>query len=99
VGSGALPHLSALLEPNEQGLRYRYCTAATSVWPSTTGPAYVPFIAGTFPNKSELSGIRQFLRREQVFSSYAGSDALVISEDLSTELSHPRRCPRCRALG
>jgi predicted AlkP superfamily pyrophosphatase or phosphodiesterase len=82
---GALPHIAALLAPDAAGGRRGVYTAASSVWPSTTGPAYPPFFAGIFPEKSRLAGIRQYLRRIRTFRSYAGSDAPMIAEDVSRE--------------
>ena len=31
---------------------------AISVFPSTTGPAYLPFLMGTYPGKANMPGIR-----------------------------------------
>ncbi len=58
---------------------------AVSVWPSTTGPAYAPFICGTFPFQSNLTGIRQYLRSSGTYRSYCGTDVKKISEDLSRD--------------
>lgn len=56
---------------------------AVSVWPSTTGPAYAPFISGTYPFQSNLTGIRQYLRHYGTYRSYCGTDVKKITEDLS----------------
>jgi predicted AlkP superfamily pyrophosphatase or phosphodiesterase len=85
LDEGELPHLARLLEPDPAGKRHGTYTRATSVWPSTTGPAYVPFIAGLYPRKSNLVGIRQYLRELMVFRSYCGSDATIIGDDLTRE--------------
>lgn len=58
---------------------------AVSVWPSTTGPAYAPFISGTYPFQSNLTGIRQYLRASGTYRSYCGTDVKKIKEDLSKD--------------
>jgi arylsulfatase A-like enzyme len=83
--AGKLPHLASLLEPDANGERHGVYTAATSVWPSTTGPAYAPFVAGLYPKKSHLSGIRQYLRETKAFRAYVGWQTNAISEELSQE--------------
>ncbi len=83
--SGELPYLGRLLAPDSNGVKRGVYTAATSVWPSTTGPAYAPFLMGLFPGKSQLSGIRQYLRSEKSFRAYIGRHTKEISEDLTTE--------------
>ena len=35
---------------------------ATTVFPSTTGPAYVPFLTGAFPGSANIPGFRWFER-------------------------------------
>jgi arylsulfatase A-like enzyme len=82
---GKLPHLASLLEPGANGKRHGVYTAATTVWPSTTGPAYAPFLAGVYPKKSHLSGIRQYLRETKAFRAYIGWQTKEISEELSQE--------------
>lgn len=39
------------------------CTRAVSVFPSTTGPAYLPFLTGCFPGPANMPGIRWFDRQ------------------------------------
>ncbi|HOY68102.1 MAG TPA: alkaline phosphatase family protein [Candidatus Ozemobacteraceae bacterium] len=58
---------------------------AVSVWPSTTGPAYAPFICGTYPFQSNLTGIRQYLRSSGTYRSYCGTDVKKITDDLSRD--------------
>ncbi|HNV69946.1 MAG TPA: alkaline phosphatase family protein [Candidatus Ozemobacteraceae bacterium] len=60
---------------------------AVSVFPSTTGPAYAPFLCGTYPYQSNLTGIRQYLRNSGTYRSYCGTDVKKITEDLSR--NHP----------
>ncbi len=83
--TGKLPHFAKLLVPDGHGVRHGVYTAATSVWPSTTGPAYAPFLAGLFPEKSHLSGIRQYLREEMAFRAYIGWETNAISQELTRE--------------
>ncbi|MDP3938792.1 MAG: alkaline phosphatase family protein [Deltaproteobacteria bacterium] len=83
--AGKLPHFAKLLEPGKDGRSRGVYTAATGVWPSTTGPAYEPFLAGIFPEKSDLSGIRQYLRDQMAFRAYIGWETNAISEELSRE--------------
>lgn len=56
-----------------------------SVLPSTTGPAYAPFVMGVGPLKSKLSGIRLFDRTTGTYRVYCGTDNGKINEDLSTD--------------
>lgn len=83
--SGELKFLSSYLKPDAQGNRQAIYSKATSVWPSTTGPAYAPFVSGVFPNKSHLSGIRQYFRKSNEFRSYPGSDLSKINDDLNKD--------------
>lgn len=83
--AGELPYLKKLrdgtLIESHKGIYSR----STSVWPSTTGPAYAPFLMGVYPQKSGLVGIRQYLRDDGIFRSYPGSDIQKINDDLSKD--------------
>ena len=53
---GDLPNIgSCIVEPGS----YR---RATTAFPSTTGPAYLPFLTGRFPGPCNVLGIRWFDR-------------------------------------
>ena len=39
------------------------CTRAVTVFPSTSGPAYLPFLTGCFPGPANMPGIRWFDRQ------------------------------------
>lgn len=54
-------------------------TKATTVFPSTTGPAYLPFITGQFPGVCNIPGIRWLDRTEfnKSTSSHAGRRSYV----------------------
>ncbi|MCW5921397.1 MAG: alkaline phosphatase family protein [Saprospiraceae bacterium] len=66
---------------------------ATSCFPSTTGPAYLPFLTGTFPGTSNIPGIRwldkaEFHQRRwgrSSFRSYCGYEASYFNDDLPKE--------------
>jgi len=68
-------------------------TAAVTVFPSTTGPAYTPFLMGKFPGRCNLPGIRWFDRKrysEELFSlqrmrSYVGMESFLMNGDISKE--------------
>lgn len=63
---------------------------ATTVFPSTTGPAYSPFIIGRFPGRINLPGIRWFDRYEYSskffslyrFRSYVGLEGFLMKNDI-----------------
>ena len=68
---------------------------ATTVFPSTTGPAYLPFITGEFPGKCNIPGIR-WLDREQFEKnpsslsarrSYVGVENGRFNSDMSPNVS------------
>ena len=81
MDAGALPALARLRA--EAG-----AWAATSVFPSVTGPAYAPFLTGRFPGPVGLPGIRWYDRtrtatRWPVWSrSYVGMDMRKVADDL-----------------
>ncbi len=82
---GSLPYLKKLRDGTLIESHKGIYTKSTSVWPSTTGPAYAPFLMGLFPQKSGLVGIRQYMREDGVFRSYPGSDIQKINDDLSKD--------------
>jgi len=61
-----------------------------SVFPSTTGPAYLPYLLGKFPGRCNLPGIRWFDRKEygtrkfslNRFRSYIGLETYLINSDI-----------------
>ncbi len=71
---GDLPNISKYIV--EKGT----FTSAVSVFPSTTGPAYAPFLLGRFPGRCNLPGIRWFDRKryaKELFSLYRFRSYLV----------------------
>ncbi|MCC7429488.1 alkaline phosphatase family protein [bacterium] len=82
---GELPNISKhLVERGKFG-------KATSVFPTTTGPAYVPFLTGIFPGKANIPGIRWFNPKEyakkgwnsEQFRSYVGIESFLLNSDLN----------------
>jgi len=61
-----------------------------SSFPSTTGPAYIPFIMGCYPGTANIPGIRWFDKEEYAkknsilkrFRSYMGWESLLFNKDL-----------------
>ena len=54
INNGSMPNLKSIIDDGGS-----FSTAVT-VFPSTTGPAYIPFISGVFPGISNMPGIRWF---------------------------------------
>jgi hypothetical protein len=88
LGRGDLPNISKYIV--EKGCY----TNAVSVFPSTTGPAYAPFILGKFPGRCNLPGIRWFDRKlysNKILSlyrsrSYVGIEGFMMNRDISKEM-------------
>lgn len=87
IESGELPNLKRfVLDPGS----YR---TAISVFPSTTGPAHLPFLTGCTPGSCNVPGIRWFDRskpyRFSHFSqcrSYVGPGSLYLDTDVGEEI-------------
>lgn len=83
---GRLPALSRLAALSRGGA----IGSAVSVFPSTTGPAHLPFLTGCFPGPCNIPGIRWFdparyaaeFWSTQRFRSYMGPGNLFASRDL-----------------
>ncbi|KAB2823069.1 MAG: hypothetical protein F9K51_07620, partial [Candidatus Dadabacteria bacterium] len=68
---------------------------ASSVFPSTTGPAYTPYIFGKFPGRCNFPGIRWFdrsiypdkrkLHSFRRFRSYIGLETYFMNSDVSDD--------------
>ena len=71
------------------GSRLTHRSTAVSCFPSTTGPAYFPFLAGCTPGRANVPGIRWFDRTRRTPSafphrglrSYVGPDARKLATD------------------
>ncbi|RFM26174.1 alkaline phosphatase family protein [Deminuibacter soli] len=64
---------------------------ATTCFPSTTGPAYLPFLTGHFPGSMHITGIRWFdkeefkrkrWRNKEAIRSYCGPEANLFNSDM-----------------
>lgn len=54
----------------------------TSVLPSTTGPAHLPFLTGTFPGRNDVPGIRWMDRVSRIYRNYcSGFEGVLIGKD------------------
>lgn len=81
--AGMLPHLKQLTD--EGAFRI-----ATTCFPSTTGPAYLPFLTGHFPGTMNIPGIRWFDKHEfkrtrwnkMAMRSYCGPEAKWFNSDM-----------------
>ncbi len=97
VQEGKLPHIEKLFFESGEHRR------ATSVFPTTTGPAYLPFLTGCFPGTCNLPGIRWLDKGEyqrnrwslQAKRSYVGLESYLLNRDISGnvttlfEMLHP----------
>ncbi len=83
---GELPNISEYIVD-----RGSYSNGVT-VFPSTTGPAYTPYLLGKFPGRCNLPGIRWFDRYQfeqsrislKGIRSYIGPETYLINSDLDT---------------
>jgi hypothetical protein len=87
LNSGDLPNISKYLV--EKGC-YK---EAVTVFPSTTGPAYTPYILGKYPGRCNFPGIRWFDRniyKDKLlsfnrFRSYIGLETYFMNSDVSPD--------------
>lgn len=88
LARGALPRLTEIFQ------REGTYAKATSVFPSTTGPAYMPFLTGCFPGTCNVPGIRWFDKDQYAgkkislkrYRSYVGFESLLMNHDMKREL-------------
>ena len=86
---GDLPNISRyVLEPGG-------AVPATTVFPSTTGVAYLPFLTGCYPGTCDVPGIRwldrsryagRWIRDRSHFRNYCGPQGVLLNTDLSPSL-------------
>ena len=90
LAKGDLPHLARECA-ERQGFK-----SITSVFPSTTGPAYFPYLTGCFPGTCNVPGIRWFdkaqyargpLSRSPRHRSYVGIETDLINRDMKPEIA------------
>ncbi|TWR24582.1 alkaline phosphatase family protein [Mucilaginibacter achroorhodeus] len=83
---GHLPNIQRVI--NEGTYR-----KATTCFPSTTGPAYLPFLTGHFPGTMDITGIRWFDKKEfkrtrfnkMAMRSYCGPEAAWFNTDMPAD--------------
>ncbi|MBK8967229.1 MAG: alkaline phosphatase family protein [Saprospiraceae bacterium] len=87
IESGDLPNIrKEIVEPGT----FR---TATSCFPSTTGPAYLPFLTGCFPGTINIPGIRWLEKAayhrnrwaRNSFRSYCGYEAAYFNDDIPAD--------------
>jgi predicted AlkP superfamily phosphohydrolase/phosphomutase len=69
-------------------------TYGTTCFPSTTGPAYLPFLTGRMPGDHHITGIRWFDKiayfkgrwKKNAFRSYCGYEASYFNEDMDPKM-------------
>jgi len=86
ITEGKLPHLQQMVEEGTFRI-------ATTCFPSTTGPAYLPFLTGHFPGTMNIPGIRWFDKQEfkrtrwnkMAMRSYCGPEAGWFNTDMPAD--------------
>jgi hypothetical protein len=86
IEEGKLPNLKRIVDEGT----FR---KATTCFPSTTGPAYLPFLTGHFPGTMNIPGIRWFDKKEfkrtrfnkMAMRSYCGPEAGFFNTDMPAE--------------
>jgi predicted AlkP superfamily phosphohydrolase/phosphomutase len=87
--AGNLPNLSRYFA--ESGT----CQTMLSCFPSTTGPAYLPYVTGCFPGTCNIPGIRWFDKPTYAkkgwglksFRSYCGLEAMLFDGDMEQKVT------------
>src|SRR3989338_1373439 len=54
-----------------------------TVFPSTTGPAYLPFLMGCFPGTMNVTGVRWFEKKKNRSRSYCGIETFCMPKDMT----------------
>ena len=98
VEAGELPHIKQTL------LSAGCLRHAVTAFPSTTGPAYVPFLMGLYPGSADVPGIRWFDKdvyakhpwSRRKHRSYVGADTLRINKDLKADAPSLLNCVAAR---
>jgi arylsulfatase A-like enzyme len=86
LAQGYLPNIQRIIDEGT----YR---KATTCFPSTTGPAYLPFLTGHFPGIMGITGIRWFDKKEfkrsrlnkMAMRSYCGPEAAWFNTDMPAD--------------
>lgn len=80
LAKGDLPHLAAL------AARGTLIERAVGAFPSTTGPAYAPFVTGCLTGKAGVPGIRWYDRDRELYRVYCGTDTGAFDADLNPDV-------------
>lgn len=88
INQGDLPNISRHLK--ERGSFVK----GTTVFPSTTGPAFLPFLTGNFPGTLNIPGIRWLDRARQpvgpafwrAVRSYVGLESYLLNKDIPRQV-------------
>ena len=81
LDAGELPHIKDHLA--DRGAVVECVTTL----PSTTGPAHLPFLTGTFPGRNDVTGIRWMDRGSRICRDYcAGLEGVMINKDYGLEV-------------
>lgn len=80
LDAGELPNLAMLAGRGTQVKR------AVGAFPSTTGPAYAPFVTGCLTGKAGVPGIRWYDRVNEIYRVYCGSDTGGFDKDLNPDV-------------
>lgn len=86
ISKGELPNMKKIIDEGT-------CRKVTTCFPSTTGPAYLPFLTGHFPGTMNITGIRWFDKKEfkrsrlnkYAMRSYCGPEAAWFNTDMPAE--------------
>jgi hypothetical protein len=78
IAAGRAPALARLVAEGDHRV-------ITSVFPSVTGPAYLPFLTGCHPGRLGIPGIRWWDRHQRRARSYVGVEAMWADRDLHPE--------------
>jgi len=85
LNTGKLPNINKYLVQNG------FATTGVTSFPSTTGPAYLPFLTGACPSTCNIPGIRWFDKTKyanssclslQRYRSYVGLESFLMSKDI-----------------
>ena len=88
IKKGKLPHIERYL------IRRGTFKAMTTVFPSTTGPAYLPYLTGCYPGTCNVPGIRWFDKDHYAkkgwsfksFRSYVGLETFLMNSDMKSSI-------------
>lgn len=88
MAAGNLPNLSRYFA------EFGTCQTITTAFPSTTGPAYLPYLTGCFPGTCNVPGIRWFDRATYAkkgwgpasIRSYVGLEAYLLDRDIRRDI-------------